>query len=175
IARRALEAARLGGFDVVMFDTAGRTTLDEEMMAEAASVKQAANPHEVLLVADALTGQDAVNLAKSFNERVGITGIVLTRVDGDGRGGAALSMRAVTEKPIKLIATGEKLDALEDFDPARIAGRILGMGDIVGLVEKAAQTLDAEAAIKAAERMRKGGFTLDDLSEQLGQMQRLGG
>ena len=121
-----------------MLDTAGRTTLDEEMMAEAAAVKQAANPHEVLLVADALTGQDAVNLARAFDERVGLTGIVLTRVDGDGRGGAALSMRAVTGKPIKLIGTGEKLDALEDFHPARIADRILGMGDIVSLVEKAA-------------------------------------
>src|SRR5204863_90307 len=131
IARRALEAGRLGGFDVVMFDTAGRTTLDEEMMAEAANVKQAASPHEVLLVADALTGQDAVNLARAFDERVGLTGIVLTRVDGDGRGGAALSMRAVTNRPIKLIGTGEKLDALEEFDPARIAGRIRGMADMM--------------------------------------------
>src|ERR1044072_2369853 len=175
IARRALEAARLGGFDVVMFDTAGRTTLDEEMMAEAASVKQAANPHEVLLVADALTGQDAVNLARSFNERVGLTGIVLTRVDGDGRGGAALSMRSVTGKPIKLIGTGEKLDALEDFDPARIAGRILGMGDIVALVEKAAANIDAEKAMRAAEKKRKGAFDLADLREQLTQMQAMGG
>ena len=121
-----------------MLDTAGRTTLDEAMMAEAAEVKRAASPHEVLLVADALTGQDAVNLARAFDERVGLTGIVLTRVDGDGRGGAALSMRAVTGKPIKLIGTGEKMDALEDFHPARIADRILGMGDIVSLVEKAA-------------------------------------
>ena len=175
IARRALEAGRLGGFDVVMFDTAGRTTLDDEMMAEAASVKQAANPHEVLLVADALTGQDAVNLARSFNERVGLTGIVLTRVDGDGRGGAALSMRSVTGKPIKLIGTGEKLDALEDFDPARIAGRILGMGDIVSLVEKAAATIDAEKAARVAEKMRKGAFDLADLREQLTQMQQMGG
>jgi len=175
IARRALEAGRLGGFDVVMFDTAGRTTLDEEMMAEAASVKQAANPHEVLLVADALTGQDAVNLARSFNERVGLTGIVLTRVDGDGRGGAALSMRSVTGKPIKLIGTGEKLDALEDFDPARIAGRILGMGDIVSLVEKAAATIDAEKAARVAEKMRRGAFDLGDLREQLMQMQNMGG
>jgi signal recognition particle subunit SRP54 len=175
IARRALEAARLGGFDVVMFDTAGRTTLDDEMMAEAASVKQVANPHEVLLVADALTGQDAVNLARSFNERVGLTGIVLTRVDGDGRGGAALSMRSVTGKPIKLIGTGEKLDALEDFDPARIAGRILGMGDIVSLVEKAAATIDAEKAARVAEKMRKGAFDLADLREQLIQMQNMGG
>jgi signal recognition particle subunit SRP54 len=175
IARRALEAARLGGFDVVMFDTAGRTTLDEEMMAEAASVRQAANPHEVLLVADALTGQDAVNLARSFNERVGLTGIVLTRVDGDGRGGAALSMRSVTGKPIKLIGVGEKLDALEDFDPSRIAGRILGMGDIVSLVEKAAATIDAEKAARVAEKMRKGAFDLADLREQLAQMQQMGG
>jgi len=175
IAKRALEAGRRGGFDVVMFDTAGRTTLDEEMMAEAASVKQAADPHEVLLVADALTGQDAVNLARSFNERVGLTGIVLTRVDGDGRGGAALSMRSVTGKPIKLIGTGEKLDALEDFDPARIAGRILGMGDIVSLVEKAAATIDAEKAARVAEKMRKGAFDLGDLREQLTQMQQMGG
>ncbi|MGN6571147.1 MAG: signal recognition particle protein, partial [Pseudolabrys sp.] len=141
IARRAIEAARLGGYDVVMLDTAGRTTLDDAMMAEAAEVKNAVNPHEVLLVADALTGQDAVNLARSFDQRVGLTGIVLTRVDGDGRGGAALSMRAVTHKPIKLIGVGEKLDALEDFDPSRIAGRILGMGDIVALVEKAAANI----------------------------------
>jgi len=175
IANRALMAARLGGYDVVILDTAGRTHIDEPLMAEMAEIKRATAPHEILLVADSLTGQDAVNLAKSFNERVGITGIVLTRVDGDGRGGAALSMRAVTEKPIKLLGVGEKLDALEDFDPKRIAGRILGMGDIVGLVEKAAQTMDAEKAAKTAERMRKGVFTLDDLSEQLGQMQKIGG
>ena len=175
IARRALEAGRLGGYDVVLLDTAGRITLDEAMMAEAAEVKRAANPHEVLLVADALTGQDAVNLARSFDERVGLTGIVLTRVDGDGRGGAALSMRAVTGKPIKLIGTGEKMDALEDFDPARIAGRILGMGDIVSLVEKAAATIDAEKAMRTAERMRKGAFDLTDLREQLAQMQTMGG
>src|SRR6476619_4028917 len=156
IARRALEAGRLGGYDAVLLDTAGRITLDEAMMAEAAEVERAANPHEVLLVADALTGQDAVNLARAFNERVGLTGIVLTRVDGDGRGGAALSMRAVTGKPIKLIGTGEKLDALEEFDPARIAGRILGMGDIVALVERAAANIDAEKAMRTAEKMRKG-------------------
>src|SRR6188474_3184424 len=175
IARRALEAGRLGGFDVVMLDTAGRTTLDDEMMAEAAAVKQAANPHEVLLVADSLTGQDAVNLAHAFDQRVGLTGIVLTRVDGDGRGGAALSMRAVTGKPIKLIGTGEKLDALEDFHPSRIADRILGMGDIVSLVEKAAATIDAEKAARVAEKMRKGAFDLGDLREQLAQMQNMGG
>jgi len=175
IARRALEAGRLGGYDVVMLDTAGRTTLDEEMMNEAAEVKRAAGPHEVLLVADALTGQDAVNLARAFDERVGLTGIVLTRVDGDGRGGAALSMRAVTNKPIKLIGTGEKLDALEEFDPARIAGRILGMGDVVALVEKAAAHIDAEKAMRAAEKMRRGAFDLGDLRDQLMQMQKMGG
>jgi signal recognition particle subunit SRP54 len=175
IARRALEAGRLGGYDVVLLDTAGRTTLDEAMMAEAAEVKRAANPHEVLLVADALTGQDAVNLARSFNQRVGLTGIVLTRIDGDGRGGAALSMRAVTGKPIKLIGTGEKMDALEDFDPGRIAGRILGMGDIVSLVEKAAANIDAEKAMRTAERMRKGAFDLNDLRDQLDQMAKMGG
>jgi len=175
IAKRALEAGRLGGYDVVMLDTAGRTTLDEEMMNEAAEVKRATSPHEVLLVADALTGQDAVNLARSFDERVGLTGIVLTRVDGDGRGGAALSMRAVANKPIKLIGTGEKLDALEEFDPARIAGRILGMGDVVALVEKAAAHIDAEKAARTAEKMRKGAFDLSDLRDQLVQMQNMGG
>jgi signal recognition particle subunit SRP54 len=175
IARRAIEAAKLGGYDVVMLDTAGRTTLDDAMMSEAAEVKREVNPHEVLLVADALTGQDAVNLARSFDERVGLTGIVLTRVDGDSRGGAALSMRAVTGKPIKLIGTGEKLDALEEFDPARIAGRILGMGDIVALVEKAAANIDAEKAMRTAEKMRKGAFDLGDLREQLTQMQGMGG
>jgi signal recognition particle subunit SRP54 len=175
IARRAIEAAKLGGYDVVMLDTAGRTTLDDAMMSEATEVKRSVNPHEVLLVADALTGQDAVNLARSFDERVGLTGIVLTRVDGDGRGGAALSMRAVTGKPIKLIGTGEKLDALEDFDPTRIAGRILGMGDIVALVEKAAANIDTEKAMRVAEKMRKGAFDLADLRDQLAQMQGMGG
>jgi signal recognition particle subunit SRP54 len=175
IANRAVQAARLGGYDVVMLDTAGRTTLDEAMMAEATEVRRAANPHEVLLVADALTGQDAVNLARSFDERVGLTGIVLTRIDGDGRGGAALSMRAVTGKPIKLLGTGEKLDAIEDFYPSRIADRILGMGDIVSLVEKAAQTIDAEKAARVAEKMRKGAFDLSDLREQIVQMQQMGG
>ena len=175
IATRAREAGRLGGYDVVMLDTAGRLTLDEAMMSEAAEVRRAAAPHEILLVADALTGQDAVNLARSFDERVGLTGIVLTRVDGDGRGGAALSMRAVTGKPIKLIGTGEKIDAIEDFHPARIADRILGMGDIVSLVEKAAATIDAEKAARVAEKMRKGAFDLADLREQLVQMQSMGG
>jgi signal recognition particle subunit SRP54 len=175
IANRAVQAAKLGGYDVVMLDTAGRITLDEAMMAEAAEVRRTANPHEVLLVADSLTGQDAVNLARSFNERVGLTGIVLTRIDGDGRGGAALSMRAVTGKPIKLLGTGEKLDAIEDFYPQRIADRILGMGDIVSLVEKAAATIDAEKAARVAEKMRKGAFDLSDLREQIMQMQQMGG
>jgi signal recognition particle subunit SRP54 len=175
IAARAMQAARLGGYDVVLLDTAGRLTLDEAMMSEAAEVRRAANPHEVLLVADALTGQDAVNLARAFNERLDLTGIVLTRIDGDGRGGAALSMRAVTGKPIKLIGTGEKLDAIEDFYPARIADRILGMGDIISLVEKAATTIDAEKAARVAEKMRKGAFDLADLREQLAQMQHMGG
>jgi signal recognition particle subunit SRP54 len=175
IAQRAMQAARLGGYDAVLLDTAGRITLDEAMMHEAAEVKRAAAPHEVLLVADALTGQDAVNLARSFDERVGLTGIVLTRVDGDGRGGAALSMRAVTGKPIKLIGVGERMDALEDFDPARVAGRILGMGDIVSLVEKAAASIDREQAARTAERMRKGAFDLTDLREQLTQMSKMGG
>jgi len=175
IATRAEQAARLGGYDVVLLDTAGRLTLDDDLMAEAAEVRRAAKPHEVLLVADALTGQDAVNLANAFNERLDLTGIVLTRVDGDGRGGAALSMRAVTGKPIKLIGTGEKLDAIEDFYPQRIADRILGMGDIVSLVEKAATTIDAEKAARVAAKMRKGAFDLSDLREQLAQMQNMGG
>ena len=175
IASRAIQAAKLSGYDVVLLDTAGRITLDEAMMNEAAEVKRAAVPHEVLLVADSLTGQDAVNLARSFDQRVGLTGIVLTRVDGDGRGGAALSMRAVTGKPIKLIGTGERMDALEDFHPARIADRILGMGDIVSLVEKAAANIDREQAMRAAERMRKGQFDLSDLREQLVGMAKMGG
>jgi len=175
IARRALSEARLGGYDVLMLDTAGRTHIDEELMAETAEIKAITNPHEILLVADALTGQDAVNLARSFDQRVDITGIVLTRIDGDGRGGAALSMRAVTGKPIKLMATGEKLDALEDFHPSRVADRILGMGDIVSLVEKAAQSVNAEDAAKMAKRMKKGSFDLDDLRGQLLQMKKMGG
>jgi signal recognition particle subunit SRP54 len=175
IAKRAESVARLQGYDVVLLDTAGRTHIDEPLMAEMAEIRDAARPHEILLVADALTGQDAVNLAKNFDQRVGVTGIVLTRVDGDGRGGAALSMRAVTGKPIKLIGVGEKMDALEEFHPQRLADRILGMGDIVSLVEKAAETIDAEQAAKMAEKMRKGVFDLNDLSEQLAQIEKLGG
>ena len=175
IARRAVQAAKLGGHDVVILDTAGRTHIDEPLMAEMAEIKRLTDPHEILLVADSLTGQDAVNVARSFDERVGISGLILTRADGDGRGGAALSMRAVTGKPIKFLGTGEKMDALEEFDAQRVAGRILGMGDIVGLVEKAAATVDAAEAQKMAERMRAGSFDLNDLAEQLRQMQKIGG
>ncbi len=175
IAARSEQAAKLGGYDVVILDTAGRTHIDEPLMVEMADIKSAGKPHEILLVVDSLTGQDAVNLAQSFDERVGITGLVLTRIDGDGRGGAALSMRAVTGKPIKLIGTGEKIDALEDFHPGRIADRILGMGDVVSLVEKASETIDQEKAEAMAKRMQKGEFDLNDLSDQLDQMQKLGG
>ncbi len=155
IARRAIATAKRSGADVVLLDSAGRVTVDEELMRELAQVEAATKPHEVLLVADSLTGQDAVATARAFDQRLTLTGIVLTRVDGDGRGGAALSMRAVTGKPIKLIGTGEKLDALEDFDPRRIAGRILGMGDVVSLVEKAAENLDIEKAKATAENWSK--------------------
>jgi len=175
IAQRALQAARLGGYDAVILDTAGRQHIDDALMAEIKQVKAATKPVEILLVADAMTGQDAVNIAKSFNERVTLSGIILTRADGDARGGAALSMRAVTGKPIKLIGTGEKTDALEDFHPDRIAGRILGMGDVVSLVEKAAANIDAEKAARVAERMRKGQFDLNDMREQLSQMANMGG
>jgi len=175
IANRAMEAGRLGGYDIVMLDTQGRLHIDDGLMGELEQIRDQTDPHEVLLVADSLTGQDAVNVAKAFDERVGITGIVLTRIDGDGRGGAALSMRAVTGKPIKLMGTGEKIDALEDFHPERIAGRILGMGDVVSLVEKAAETIDQEEAKKIAAKMQKGSFDLDDLAEQLKQMQKIGG
>ena len=175
ITKRALQFAKLSGFDVVMLDTAGRLHIDEVLMNEVAEVRDIAKPQEILLVADALTGQDAVNLARSFDERIGITGLMLTRIDGDGRGGAALSMRAVTGKPIKFLGVGEKIEELEEFHPDRIANRILGMGDVVSLVEKAAETIDAEKAEKIAAKMQKGAFDLDDLSEQLKQMQRMGG
>jgi len=175
IASRAVQAAKLGGHDVVILDTAGRTHIDEPLMLEMADIKKKANPHEILLVADSLTGQDAVNLARNFDERVGITGLVLTRMDGDGRGGAALSMRAVTGKPIKLIGTGERMNELDEFHPRRIADRILGMGDIVSLVEKAAENIDAEKARAMAEKMAKGKFDLNDLADQLRQMQKMGG
>jgi signal recognition particle subunit SRP54 len=175
IAKRAITTARLEGYDVVLLDTAGRLHIDEELMAEVAAVRDAVKPVESLLVADAMTGQDAVNVAKSFNERVGVTGIVLTRVDGDARGGAALSMRQVTGRPIKLIGVGEKLDALEDFHADRIAGRILGMGDVVSLVEKAAETIEQEEAEKLAAKVAKGRFDLDDMAKQLKQILKMGG
>jgi signal recognition particle subunit SRP54 len=175
IARRALQAGKLGGFDVVILDTAGRTTLDEQMMGEAGEIARIATPAETLLVADALTGQDAVRTAKAFHERLPLTGLVLTRMDGDSRGGAALSMRAVTGLPIKFMGAGEKLDALEAFDARRVAGRILGAGDVVALVEKAAAEIDQAKAEKVAAKLAKGQFDLDDLADQLRQLQRMGG
>src|SRR4051812_18109576 len=175
ITQRALETGRREGYDVVMLDTAGRLHVNEELMLEVAAVREASNPHQTILVADAMTGQDAVNVAKAFGERAGITGIVLTRVDGDARGGAALSMRAITGKPIVLLGTGEKVEALEPFHPERIAGRILGMGDVVSLVEKAAETADQGEAEKLARKMQKGEFDLDDLAGQLRQIRRMGG
>jgi len=174
IAKRGLNEARTGVFDVVMFDTAGRLTIDEAMMAEVTAVRDLVKPHETLLVTDAMIGQDAVITAQSFNEKVGITGIVLTRVDGDARGGAALSMRAVTGRPIKLMGVGEKTDALEIFHPSRIAGRILGMGDVVSLVEKAVANVDQDKAEKLAARMAEGKFDLNDMLSQLQQIQRMG-
>ncbi len=175
IAKRALQQARTGGHDVLILDTAGRTTIDEEMMSEAASIAQIAKPGEVLLVADSLTGQDAVETAKRFHERLPLTGLVLTRADGDGRGGAALSMRAVTGLPIKFLGAGERAEALEIFDARRIAGRILGQGDIVGLVEKAVENVDRAEAEKMAAKMAKGRFDFDDLEKQLGQVLQIGG
>jgi len=175
IARRALSAARLGGFDVVILDTAGRITLDEALMAEAAEIARVSQPTETLLVADSLTGQDAVRTARAFHERLPLTGLVLTRTDGDSRGGAALSMRAVTGLPIKFLGAGEKIDALEVFDARRVAGRILGQGDVVGLVEKAAAEFDQEKTERMARKLAKGQFDLQDLSDQLGQLQRMGG
>jgi len=175
IAARAAEAGRLGGYDVVLLDTAGRLHVDEALMAEMAAVREATRPAETLLVADALTGQDAVNVARRFHERVPLTGIVLTRMDGDGRGGAALSMRAVTGCPIRLIGTGEKLDALEDFHAERIASRILGMGDVVSLVEKAAATIEQDEAEALAAKIGKGRFDLEDYRSQLRQMRKMGG
>jgi signal recognition particle subunit SRP54 len=175
IAKRAMNAAKLRGMDVVLLDTAGRLTIDEAMMREAAAIKDAVRPNEVLLVADSLTGQDAVNTAKAFKDRLNITGIVLTRIDGDARGGAALSMRHAAGAPIKLIGTGEKMDALEPFHPDRIASRILGMGDVVSLVEKAKETIDQEEAAKLEAKVMAGGFDMNDLLGQLRQMRKMGG
>ncbi|WP_448585369.1 signal recognition particle protein [Thermaurantiacus sp.] len=175
IARRALQAARLQGHDVLLLDTAGRLHVDEQLMAEMAAVAGIAAPVETLLVVDALTGQDAVNVARSFAERIALTGVILTRMDGDARGGAALSMREVTGKPIKFIGTGEKVDALEPFHPERAASRILGMGDVVGLVERAAETINRAEAERMAEKLARGGFDMTDLLAQFRQMKRMGG
>ncbi|HEX3673769.1 MAG TPA: signal recognition particle protein [Rhizomicrobium sp.] len=175
IAKRAMAAAKVGGYDVLILDTAGRQHVDEHLMIEVASVRDLVRPHETLLVADSLTGQDAVNIAKSFNERVKLSGIILTRADGDARGGAALSMRAVTGAPIKFLGVGEKLDALEAFHPDRVANRILDMGDVVGLVERAAENFDKEKAEKIAAKLKKGTFDMNDLADQLAQMKKLGG
>lgn len=175
IAKRAMDTARKEGYDVVMLDTAGRLSIDEELMQEVEDIKNFAKPVETLLVADAMTGQDAVNTAKTFNERVEITGIMLTRVDGDARGGAAMSMKAVTGKPVKLVGTGEKWTEVEQFHPERIAGRILGMGDIVSLVEKASETVDQEEAMNMAKKFKKGQFDFTDLLSQIRQMKKMGG
>ncbi len=175
IARRAMDTARKEGYDLVILDTAGRLSIDEDLMKEIEAIKKEIKPVETLLVADAMTGQDAVQTAKTFDERVDLTGIVLTRIDGDARGGAAMSMKAVTGKPIKLMGTGEKWDALEPFHPERIAGRILGMGDIVSLVEKAAETVDRDAAEKMAAKFQKGQFDFNDLLSQMQQMSKMGG
>src|SRR5277367_5152541 len=175
IAKRAMAAARVGGYDVLILDTAGRQHIDEALMSEVQQIRDLVKPHETLLVADSLTGQDAVNIAKSFNERVKLSGIILTRADGDARGGAALSMRSVTGAPIKFLGMGEKLDALEAFHPERVAARILDMGDVVSLVEKAAETIDKEKAEKIARKMKKGEFDMNDLADQLRQMAKLGG
>jgi signal recognition particle subunit SRP54 len=175
IAARAVETATRSGDDVVILDTAGRLHIDDTLMAELEAIREQVRPHETLLVADALTGQDAVNLARTFHERVGLSGIVLTRIDGDGRGGAALSMRAVTGQPIKLVGVGERIDALEAFHPDRMASRILGMGDVVSLVERVAETVDRQEAEQLAAKMKKGSFDLDDLATQLQQMRKMGG
>ncbi|MEM9640191.1 MAG: signal recognition particle protein [Pseudomonadota bacterium] len=175
IAKRAKQQATLGGYDVFMLDTAGRLSIDDELMAEVEAVRDATQPHETLLVVDGLTGQDAVNTAENFDGRIGISGVVLTRMDGDGRGGAALSMRAVTGKPIKFVGLGETMDAIEEFHAERVAGRILGMGDIVSLVEKAQETIEAEQAERMMKRFQKGQFNMNDLRMQLDQMMKMGG
>lgn len=175
IAKRAMQAAKLGGFDVVMLDTAGRLHIDDALMDEVASVKAVTNPQEILLVADAMTGQDAVTVADSFNQKMGLTGIVLTRIDGDARGGAALSMRKVADCPIKFLGVGEKMDELEEFHPDRLANRILGMGDVVSLVEKAQESIDEAEAEALAKKMQKGQFDLNDMASQLKQMRKMGG
>jgi len=174
IAKRALDTGRREGYDIVILDTAGRLSIDEALMDEVRQIRAVANPAETLLVVDAMTGQDAVNTAKSFNEAVGITGVVMSRMDGDARGGAALSMKAITGAPIKLTGSGEKLEALEEFHPERVAGRILGLGDVAGLVERAAETLDHEEGERVAKKMLAGKFDLDDYVSQINQINRMG-
>ncbi|MFQ3183504.1 MAG: signal recognition particle subunit SRP54 [Alteromonas macleodii] len=175
IAKRAKTAAAMGGYDVYILDTAGRLHIDDELIAQAAAVRDVAQPRETLLVVDGLTGQDAVNVATEFDNKIGVTGVVLTRMDGDGRGGAALSMRAVTGKPIRFVGLGEKMDAIEEFHAERVAGRILGMGDIVSLVEKAQQTIEADQAERMMKRFQKGRFNMNDMKMQLDQMLNMGG
>ncbi len=175
ITTRAIQQASLGGYDVIILDSAGRMQIDNELMSEIELIKEISKPNEILLIADGLTGQEAVNVATSFNDRLSITGVVLTRMDGDGRGGAALSMMSTIGKPIKFVGTGEKVDALEEFHPERIAKRILGMGDIVSLVEKASEVLEAEKAERAIKRFQKGQFNMNDLKSQLEQMLKMGG
>jgi len=175
IAKRAKQQATLGGYDVYILDTAGRLHVEDSLMEEVKSIKEISKPHEILLVVDGLTGQDAVNVAEEFDNKLNITGVVLTRMDGDGRGGAALSMKAITGKPIKFIGVGEKVDALEEFVADRIAGRILGMGDIVSLVEKAQETFEAEKAERMMKRLQKGQFNMNDLKSQMEQMKKMGG
>ena len=175
IAKRSKTQASLGGYDVYILDTAGRLHIDQELIAQAAAVRDVAQPRETLLVVDGLTGQDAVNVATEFDDKIGVTGVVLTRMDGDGRGGAALSMRAVTGKPIRFVGLGEKMEALELFEPERVAGRILGMGDIVALVEKAQETIEAEQAERMMKRFQKGQFNMNDMKSQLEQMMKMGG
>ena len=175
ICRRALSAANLNGSEVIIFDTAGRTQIDLQMMSEIKQIEQTINPSETLLVADSLTGQVAANVAKEFKSTVNLTGIVLTRSDGDGRGGAALSMKYVSQVPIKFLGVGEKIENLEEFHPDRIANRILGMGDIISLVEKATQDIDEENLKKTEEKLKKGQFSLDDYLSQLRQMKKMGG
>ena len=174
IARQALEQARTRGFDFLVFDTAGRMQIDEPMMAELEAIRQALRAHQVLLVVDGMTGQEAVRIGQTFAQRVGVDGLVLTKMDGDARGGAALSLRQVTGKPILFLGVGEKLDGLETFDPARLAGRILGMGDVVGLVERARAAVNEQEAARLAEKLRRAEFTLDDFLEQLRQVKRMG-
>ena len=175
IALKARKEAERKGFDVLIVDTAGRLQIDEELMEELVRVKKAIKPHEILLVVDALTGQDAVNAAEGFNEKLGIDGIVMTKMDGDSRGGAALSAKKVTGKPVKFIGMGEKFDALEPFHPERMASRILGMGDMLSLIEKAQESYDEEKAAKLEKKLRKNEFTLEDFLDQMGEVQKMGG